>query len=244
MGYASRSGRARTSVKNPRAFGVCDRCALWYNHDNLRWQFDWAGASLINKRILVCSSCYDEPQQQLRAIVLPADPMPIINPRTEPYAWDSNDIRQVSGYNTVDPSTGIPVPGGDSRVTSANNLPTPDKRVTQMTGGANGSLNQQPGTDPNAVTFRPITDVTAGDGNTIRVTVDTTNGMRTGQRIIIAEVDGVTAANGSWTITVIDDRNFDLQGSVFSGSYVSGGYAINNPSLPYNFTEVPRTGTL
>jgi len=243
MGYASRSGRARTSIRNPRAFGVCDRCALWYNHDNLTWQFDWAGASLMNKRILVCSSCYDNPQQQLRAIVLPADPMPIINPRTEPYAWDSTDIRQVSGYNTIDPTTGIPVPQGDSRVTTANNLPTPDKRVTQQTGEAPYGTNQLPGTDPNAVTYRPISNV-FNSGGLIRVIVNTTNGMITGQQVTIAEVAGVTAANGNFTITVVTENTLDLQGSTFSGSYTGGGYVINNPSLPYGFTEIPRTGPL
>jgi hypothetical protein len=35
-----------------------------------------------------------------------------------------------------------------------------------------------------------------------------------------------------------------LQGVLFSGAYTSGGYVINNPSLPYGFTEVPKTGPL
>lgn len=244
MSYASRSGRARTSSRNPQAFAVCDRCAIWYNHVNLRWQYDWAGASLINKRILVCDTCYDTPQSQLRAIVLPADPTPIVNPRTEPYAWDSTDIRQVSGYNTTDPYTGIPVPQGDARVTSQNNLPTPDKRVTQQTGEPPNGKNQLPGTDPNAVTYKTISNVSLGANNVIRITVDTVSGLITGQRIIIAEVGGVPAANGSWTITIVTEESFDLQGSTFSGAYTGGGYAINNPSLPRGFNEIPRTGPL
>jgi len=148
MGYASRSGRAKTSASSPRAFGVCDRCSIWYNHHQLRWQMDWAGASLVNKRILVCNTCYDEPQQQLRAIVIPADPVPIINPRVEPYAWDEIDRRQVSGYNTVDSATGIPVPRGDTRVTTIDGDVPDQTRVTQQTGEPPGGLNQQPGTDP------------------------------------------------------------------------------------------------
>jgi len=83
MSYASKAGRARASARNPRAFGVCDRCGFWFNHDRLRFQFDWAGNALINKQLLVCSRCYDKPQQQLRAIILPADPVPIRNPRPE-----------------------------------------------------------------------------------------------------------------------------------------------------------------
>lgn len=145
MGYASRSGRAKTDARNPRAFAICDRCGFLYNHHMLRWQYDWAGASLINKRMLVCDTCYDTPQNQLRAIVVPADPVPIVNPRTENYANAATDRRQVSGYNTVNPATGIPVPGGDTRITQDD-----DTRVTQQTGEPPGGLNERPGTDPNA----------------------------------------------------------------------------------------------
>jgi hypothetical protein len=244
MGYASRSGRARTSAKNPQAFAICDRCAIWYNHVNLRWQYDWAGASLVNKRILVCNTCYDEPQQQLRAIIIPADPMPIINPRVEPYAWDEVDRRQVSGNNTVNTQTGIPVQQGNTRVTTIDG-DIPDKtRVTQQTGEAPYGTNQKPGTDPNAVTYRDITNVTNNGIGIIRVTVSVTSGFITGQRVIINDVVGVTAANGKWTITVINPSQFDLQNSSFTGAYVSGGYVINNPSLPYGFDEIPKTGPL
>jgi hypothetical protein len=85
VGYASKSGRARTSITSPRAFGVCERCGMWFNHHKLRWQFEWRGAALMNIRRLVCNACYDRPQQQLRAIVIPADPLPIRNPRPEPF---------------------------------------------------------------------------------------------------------------------------------------------------------------
>jgi len=150
MGYASRSGRARTSSTNPQAHAVCDRCSFRYNHVDLRWQFDWRGAMIQNTRLLVCNSCYDEPQPQLRAIIVPADPVPISNPRVELYMWDSIDRRQVSGYNTQDTQTGIPVPRGDTRVTTINTNVANKTRVTQQTGEAPGGTNQQPGTDANA----------------------------------------------------------------------------------------------
>jgi hypothetical protein len=217
---------------------------LWYNHDQLQWQYDWAGASLINKRILVCETCYDTPQNQLRAIVLPADPTPIINPRVEPYAWDEIDRRQLSGYNTTSPSTGIPVVQGDTRVTSLDDLPTEDKRVTQQTGEAPGGLNQKPGTDPNASTYRDITNVTNNGIGIVRITVSTTNGMITGQMVTIRDVTGVPNADGDFTITVANTFQFDLQNTLFTGAYTGGGYVINNPSLPYGFTEVPKTGPL
>ena len=145
MAYASKAGRARTSAKSPAAHAICDRCGERLNHVDLSWQFDWAGAGLINKRLLVCNHCNDRPQQQLRSIVLPADPPVIMNARPEYFVEASTDYRTTSGQDTVNTKTGIPVPGGDTRITQAD-----QKRVTQQTGFANGSLNEKPGTDPNA----------------------------------------------------------------------------------------------
>ena len=145
MAYASQAGRARTSARSPQAHAICDRCGCRYNHVDLRWQFDWAGASLINKRLLVCNPCYDTPQEQLRAIVVPADPMPIMNPRVQNFVTAETSTRYTSGQNTVDPVTGIPVIGGNVRVTQ-----TDEDRVLQQTGEPPGGLNQEPGTDPNA----------------------------------------------------------------------------------------------
>lgn len=145
MAYASQAGRARTSASSPQAHAICDRCGFRYNHFQLKWQFDWAGASLINKRLLVCNPCYDMPQEQLRAIVVPADPVPIINPRVQDFVTAETSTRYTSGQNTVNAQTGIPVPGGNVRVTQNN-----EDRVLQQTGEPPGGLNQEPGTDPNA----------------------------------------------------------------------------------------------
>jgi hypothetical protein len=112
---------------------------------NLRWQFDWRGAALQNIRLLVCNPCYDEPQQQLRAIVVPADPVPINQPRIQDFVTASQDTRVTSGQNTVDPTTDIPIPGGDIRITQDDDI-----RVTQQTGEPPNGLNELPGTDPNA----------------------------------------------------------------------------------------------
>jgi hypothetical protein len=141
MAYASQSGRARTSATNPQAHAVCDRCGFRYNHVDLRWQFDWRGASLQNVRILVCNTCYDAPQEQLRAIVVPADPVPIVNPRIQDFVTASSQSRTTSGQNTTDPTTGIPVIRGDTRITQNDKV-----RVTQQTGEPPGGLNQEPGT--------------------------------------------------------------------------------------------------
>ena len=160
MSYASRAGKARTSAKNPQAHAICDRCGARYNHVNLSWQFDWAGAGLINKRILVCNNCTDTPQQQLRSIVLPADPPVIMNARPEYFIQAETDYRMTQG-SSIDAKTGIPVPGGDFRITEDDK-----NRVTQQTGFANGSLNEQPGTDPAAQTAPLATEADLPYDNT------------------------------------------------------------------------------
>jgi hypothetical protein len=144
MAYASRAGRAKTSSRNPQAHAICDRCGFRYNHVSLRWQYDFAGAGLINKRILVCTPCYDKPNPQLRAIVIPADPVPIQNPRIQDFVSAESNTRVTSGQNTTDLVTGIPIPGGNTRITQDDDI-----RVTQQTGEPPGGLNQLPGTDPN-----------------------------------------------------------------------------------------------
>jgi hypothetical protein len=106
---------------------------------------DWAGPGLINKRLLVCRRCLDTPQDQLRSILIPADPIPILNPRPQNFEEVETDTRVTSGQNTVDFWTGLPVPGGNTRITQDDQA-----RVTQATGSAPGSFNPLPGVpDPN-----------------------------------------------------------------------------------------------
>lgn len=51
-----------------------------------------------NLRVLVCDSCYDKPQQSgQRTILIPADPVPIMNPRPEFYVADNNPLSGI-GY--------------------------------------------------------------------------------------------------------------------------------------------------
>ncbi len=82
--------RASVSARMPRALALCDRCQFRYNHDELQWQYQWVGPKLQNLRLLVCRSCLDMPQENLRTIILPPDPVPISNPRPEPVTEDIN----------------------------------------------------------------------------------------------------------------------------------------------------------
>ncbi|HQT62722.1 MAG TPA: hypothetical protein PLV07_07410 [Acidiphilium sp.] len=79
-------GRARVSARNPEAFGVCDRCGIWYNLNDLRFQYDWRGNRLMNLNFRVCHRCYDKPFEHYRPIIVPPDPVPQRNPRPDLYA--------------------------------------------------------------------------------------------------------------------------------------------------------------
>jgi hypothetical protein len=239
MGYASKLGRAKISSRNPQAAAICDGCGFVFSHSELRFQMQWSGNKLVNLKQLVCRRCNDIPQTQLRAIVLPADPMPVANPRVQNYQAASTDYRATSGQNTVNPLTGIPIPGNTLRITEND-----DYRVTQQTGAPNGSLNELPGTDPNAITYRVISNAANNGSGLIRLTVNTTSGMITNQQVTVADIVGTTEANGNWTITVISLTEVDLIGSAFANTYTSGGYVVNNPALPYNNTTIPSTGPL
>lgn len=95
------SGRATTSPGNPRAFAVCDRCGMWYNHHKLTPQKEWAGTRLVNLNLLVCSQCLDVPQVQLKARILPPDPVPILNARVENFAADNNTYLTTDDGKTI-----------------------------------------------------------------------------------------------------------------------------------------------
>ena len=68
--------------------------------------------------------------------------------------------------------------------------------------------------------------VTGATNATPIVIALTGHGFVKGQKVVIAGVGGNTAANGTWTVTVVDQDHFSLNGSVGNGSYTSGGTAV------------------
>lgn len=102
-------GRARVSTTKPQAFATCDRCGLLYNLVDLRWQFGWRGMQLKNTQVLVCTvTCLDKPQEQLRTIVIPPDPVPVINARPEPYLVDERPSNRVTTAGSIRVATNYP----------------------------------------------------------------------------------------------------------------------------------------
>lgn len=84
--------RTQTDPTNPSAWATDDRSGFLGNHRNLRWQYEWAGTQLINTRVLVYEDMLDVPQPQLKTVILPPDPVPVMNARPENYAIDEQPV--------------------------------------------------------------------------------------------------------------------------------------------------------
>lgn len=243
MGYASRSGRAKTSSSSPQAFGVCQRCGVWYNRHRLRNQYDWRGAALLPLYVFVCDDCYDEPQEQLRAIVVPADPIPVQLALPEPFTADEGTFLTLASSAT-DPTTGLPVPSTTKMTTvSGDDMTTlPYGRPANLDANAVMPLSQ-------AVAYGTelsILSVTANGADTISVTCSTVHGLSTGDQVAVEALSNA-AANGFYSVTVSSATAFSYQVydmSVAAGSLLTSGTRIITclVGLPYGYGQVLEVG--
>jgi len=68
-----------------------------------------------------------------------------------------------------------------------------------------------------------LTISNATNATPIQITTTSAHHLVTGQRVVISGVAGNTAANGTWTATVVDASNFTLDGSAGDGTYTGSG---------------------
>ncbi len=110
MAWGDISGRAITTPSAPRGFGVCDECGEWWNLRSLRKEVQYMGAKVQWTGRLVCyPRCWTKPQPQLKPIRLPADPVPLRNPRPEWFSFIDQPLgfQQYAMWNG-----GFPLPYG------------------------------------------------------------------------------------------------------------------------------------
>ena len=76
----------------------------------------------------------------------------------------------------------------------------------------------------------------------IRVTTVAAHGLSTGNYVYISEVVGTDEANGEWVVTNIGANTIDLQASVFTHAYISGGtwYRPYEIVSPYAVADIPQ----
>ena len=82
-------GRAYADPSNPRAWASCDRCADLVFRHALQAEVQWMGQSIKPTGFLVCDRCFDIPNESIRSITLPPDPVPVVNPRPVQYGDES-----------------------------------------------------------------------------------------------------------------------------------------------------------
>lgn len=243
MAYASIAGRARTSASNPQAHAICDRCGFRYNHVNLQWQYDWRGASLQNVRILVCDTCLDTPQEQLRAIVVPADPLPIVQARTQDFAQAETNFNTVAAPTVYDPVTGIPIPSTTTFVTQNG------QNMTTQPIGIPNDIDQSAvmpldGKTHYGVNLNPLSVSSLG-GDVISVTCSAPHGLSTNNQIVVQGLSNVHA-DGAYSITVTTATAFTYQSNVAipAGALITGTTRMitANIGVPYGYDQIPQTG--
>lgn len=238
-------GHAYVNPNNPRAFARCDRCGFIYNHKALRFQYDFRGPELQNLRFLVCETCYDIPQPQLKPIILTQDPTPIINARPEDYVYANTSYLAATEPTTTYQLTGIPVDNSIDLITEDSiNI------VTQPTGVPTG-LN------PNAVmplinktkfdVVLPVLSITANGTTIITVTCSSPHGLSNDSQVSVEDLTN-NKASGFYSVTVTSATAFTytVASPILAGSLIDGNtrVATANVGLPTGFTQIPQVGAL
>lgn len=78
--------RTPTDVSAPEAVGFCDRCYRKWPLEKLVWQYDYSGMALVNRGIRVCPDDLDQPQPQLRPVIITGPEGVVKDPRPPYYA--------------------------------------------------------------------------------------------------------------------------------------------------------------
>jgi hypothetical protein len=68
-----------------------------------------------------------------------------------------------------------------------------------------------------------ITNVKPAADGTIDVTAPSVSGLKSGDIVLISNVDGTVEANGVWQINIVDATTFNLIESHFTNAYAGGG---------------------
>lgn len=243
MAYASRLGRARIDSGSPQAAAVCDRCGFVFSHHDLQWQFDYRGPVLQNLRILVCDRCLDTPQTQLKTIVVPPDPMPIMQPRTQDYSAAEIDYHTIAGGTTIDPVTGIPIPG-TTVLTAQDGSPMTEQPIGIPDDIDINAVMPLSGTTAYRVALSPLSVSSAG-ADQITVTFAAAHGLNTGAQIVVQGLSNVHAC-GAYSVTVTTGTAFTYQTNVAipAGSLLTGSTLMvtANIGVPRGYSQIPQTG--
>src|SRR4029077_212715 len=97
---------------------------------------------------------------------------------------------------------------------------TPTRSVTDPTLAAD--LAQDLSALPTTASSATIPGASTPASGPIVIQTPSTANLLTGEQVTVTGVQGNTAANGTWTITVIDGHHFRLNSSTPNGTFVAG----------------------
>jgi hypothetical protein len=186
----------------------------------------------------------DTPQAQLRAIVLPADPVPIENPRVQDYAAAETDNVAINAPTVTDFWTGIPIPSTTDIVTQDG------QNVTMQVVGRPRGLNQNAvmplfNQTNYRVVLSPLSVSSQSGTSTITVTFSSPHGLNTNDQIAVEGLSN-NSADGIYSITVTTATAFTYQvnNAIPAGSLLQGTTLMVTAlvGLPYNYNQIPITG--
>lgn len=237
-------GRAKVSTTNPRAFARCDRCGFIYNHCDLRFQYDYRGPMLANLRILVCETCLDKPQPQLKPVLLTADPLPIINARPEDYLYANTQGLATSPAQETYQQTGIPIPNNQILLTEDGTLITTEPIGTPI------------GLDPNAVmplhldkhfnVVIPLVSLTTDGTGTVFATTSGAHNLNTDDQVTVMDLtDNRAAGFYSVIVTTATAFKYQILTTIPANSLLTSNtrVATAKVGLPPGYAQIPVVGS-
>jgi hypothetical protein len=209
---------------------------------------EWRGASLLPIYIFVCRDCLDIPQEQLRAIALPADPIPIQLPFPETFVPDEVNYMTLTTGSTVDPITGIPIPATTTMATVSglNMTPEPYGRPDGLDQRAIMPLQIVDGVPTAYGVPVPVLSVISNGTDQIAVTCSAAHGLSTDDQIAVEGLAN-NLANGFFSIVVTTATAFTYQTystDVPSGSLLTATTRMvtANIGLPYDYDQIAQVG--
>jgi hypothetical protein len=212
---------------------------MWYNRTALRFQYDWRGPKIENLWILVCEHCYDKPQEQLRAITLPADPVPIFYPSVEDFANAETDYRSVAFAPATDPRTGLPVYANDLRTTveCVNRTTIPYGDPIGLDANAVMPLQVNGGIPTHYDIVLPVLSLFSYDC-LVTVTCGAVHNLQPNQQVAIT---GMTTGNGFYSVAVPTATVFTFQTAQPCQPQLTNTTRMvtTNVGLPLGFTDIP-----
>ena len=196
-----------------------------------------------NTRVLVCRECLDTPQTQLKTIIIPADPIPVIQPRVESFETDETNYHVVAGPPTIDPVTGIPIPNSTILTDQNGNLMA-EQPIGQPVGLDQGAVMPLQGSEHYRVTLYPLSVSSIGTP-VVTVTFSSPHGLATNDQIVVQGLANKHAC-GAFSITVTTATAFTYQtnAAIPAASLLTASTLMvtANIGLPLGFTQIPQTG--